>query len=192
MIGVEFMRWLFVGLAMIWAGAVVAEPVRYNLDRGASEIAFGFDLEGQTLRGQVPVSQADVILDFEALRQSSVDIRFDMRSASAGVFFATEAMRSNSVLAVQAHPTARFQSTSIVRTGTGARLEGQLTLRGVTRPVALDARFFRAVGSNPGDLDRLVLQLNGALDRRAFDATGYANLVGPTVTLNVRVEIARG
>ncbi|EJW13201.1 YceI family protein [Rhodovulum sp. PH10] len=45
-------------------------------------------------------------------------------------------------------PTATFESTEIAAEGNTARITGNLTLRGVTRPVVLDARFTGA-GVNP-------------------------------------------
>ena len=45
-------------------------------------------------------------------------------------------------------PTATFRSTAVRVSGTSAKIAGQLTLRGVTRPITLDARFTGA-GANP-------------------------------------------
>jgi polyisoprenoid-binding protein YceI len=46
------------------------------------------------------------------------------------------------------YPTARFVSTKVVVSGTKAKIAGNLTLRGVTKPIVLDARFTGA-GANP-------------------------------------------
>lgn len=42
------------------------------------------------------------------------------------------------------YPTASFKSTGVVVKGATARISGNLTLHGVTRPVVLDARFVGA------------------------------------------------
>lgn len=49
---------------------------------------------------------------------------------------------------VEKYPTASFKSTSIAVSGTSAKITGNLTLHGVTRPAVLDARFTGA-GTNP-------------------------------------------
>jgi polyisoprenoid-binding protein YceI len=49
---------------------------------------------------------------------------------------------------VAAHPNATFKSTSVVATGSTAKIMGDLTLNGVSKPVTLDAKFI-GVGANP-------------------------------------------
>ena len=46
------------------------------------------------------------------------------------------------------YPTGTFTSTKITVSGTRATIEGDLTLKGVTKPVTLDARF-TGTGTNP-------------------------------------------
>jgi len=44
------------------------------------------------------------------------------------------------VLHVRKHPTIRFESRRVERTDAGARVSGELTLHGVTRPLTVQAR----------------------------------------------------
>jgi polyisoprenoid-binding protein YceI len=88
----------------------------------------------------------------------------------------------------------RFRSTRVRlgargRISEGAQIEGDLSLRGVTRPIALDATLSRPAGTAPDDLDTLYVDLAGTLDRRDFGATGYPQMVAPEVTLDIRAEI---
>ncbi|MCB4379339.1 YceI family protein, partial [Synechococcus sp. MU1644] len=71
----------------------------------------------------------------------------------------------------------------------GATLEGDLTLRGVTRRIRFDAGLFRARGSAAEDFSTLTVMLKGRIDRREFGATGYANLVDDTVGIDIVAEI---
>lgn len=173
------------------AGTAFAVPQSYDLDRAASQIAFSFDLQGSPLTGNVPVRAADVQIDFANIANSRVDVQFDMQQARAGVIFATDAMKGASVLNTAQFPVARFVSTAITPTANGASLAGNLTLRGVTRPVTLNARFFRAPGSAPGDVSQLQLALSGQLNRNDFGASGFPNLVAPGVDLAVQVNISK-
>lgn len=52
---------------------------------------------------------------------------------------------------VAKYPTATFVSTRVQATGQRARIAGNLTLHGVTRPVVLDARFVGAGNAPRGD-----------------------------------------
>jgi polyisoprenoid-binding protein YceI len=75
------------------------------------------------------------------------------------------------------------------RISEGASIEGQLTLRGVTRPLDLDAVLSRPAGSAPDDLSVLTIRLTGRLSRSAFGATGYPQMVADEVELDIRAEI---
>ena len=50
----------------------LAKPFHYQLDQTASEVAFEIDMGQGPLRGKMPVSAADLILDFDRAAASSV------------------------------------------------------------------------------------------------------------------------
>ena len=98
------------------------------------------------------------------------------------------------MLGVDEFPRIRFKSRRVQlgpdgRISGGAKITGDLTLRDITRPITLDAALYRAPGSAVDDLERLSAQLTGSLSRAAFGATGYAQLVADTVTLDIRAKI---
>jgi polyisoprenoid-binding protein YceI len=68
---------------------------------------------------------------------------------------------------------------------------GNLTIRGVTRPVRLAAQLYRQKGTAEGDRSRLSIRLTGSVSRAAFGATGWADLVGDTVAIDILARIAR-
>ncbi|MEM8654029.1 MAG: YceI family protein [Pseudomonadota bacterium] len=169
-------------------------PTPYRLGTGGAAITYTFTLNGTPVKGTVPVSQADLKVDPNNLVASTAMVSADVRRARTGLIFATEALKSASVLDADAHPMARFRSTR-VRLGPGGRIsdgasvDGDLTLRGVTRPVRFDASLFRARGSSADDFSALTVKLAGRLDRRDFGATGFANLVEDTVGIDIVAEI---
>lgn len=173
------------------AASVSAAPESYTLVPKGSEISFTYSLSGAPTKGKMGVGKTQMVLDFEDVSRSKVDVTLDLSKARAGLVFATDAMRSGTVLNVAEFPKARFVSTSVRRTSTGARLAGNLTLRGVTRPFELDARIFRARGSDPEDLSELSIVLTGRMNRNNFGATGYPDLVGPNVDLRITARVIR-
>ncbi len=167
-----------------------AAPRRYQLATAASRVGFQFTLNGIAQRGTMPVGHADILVDPENLGATRVDVSVDVSSARTPFKFATRALKSKDVLNAAQFPAIRFVSTRIRlaedgRLSGGARIEGQLTLRGQTRPIALDAALYRARGSEPKNLDRLSVRLTGDLSRAAFGASGYANLVRDRVALDI-------
>jgi polyisoprenoid-binding protein YceI len=188
------MRLLPALIGLLVSGPLAAEPLTYRLDNSRSEVGFQIDMGKTALRGLMPVSGADLLLDFDRAAASRVSVTLDAGAARMGLPFATEAMRGASVLDARAHPEIRFESTRVRATGTGATVEGLITIRGVTRPVTLDARLYRPKGSVEGDRRALSVRLTGQLSRRAFGAAGFADLVGDTVRIDIlaRVRLDEG
>ncbi|THG39520.1 YceI family protein [Sphingomonas olei] len=82
---------------------------------------------------------------------------------------------------------ARFVSTRVTPTGEKARIEGNLTLNGVTRPVVLDASFYGA-GKAPaqmGGKENVGFTATGALRRSEFNIGYGIPMVGDEVKLKI-------
>lgn len=174
-----------------------AAPVSYALQSDRSEVGFIYTLSGAQNRGTMPVSQASIIIDFETFTASSVDVSVDVRGARTGLIFATEALKAGSVLDARNHPTIRFQSTAIRpndlrNLSAGGKIDGMLTIRGVTQPVTLDASLFRQQGTEAGDLSQLSFRISGAVRRSDFGANGYSDLVADTIQLDIAARVVRG
>lgn len=186
------MRLLICLAVAVMATALSAAPRDYRLDERASTVGFTWEFGDDTFSGSMEVAQADLSIDFDNVSNSNVAVAVDASQAVAGFPFATEAMRGPRVLDTASHPLITFRSTSFSRSGPGeARITGDLTVRGVTRPATLEARIYRARGSEAGDLSRLTVLLRGTLSRSAFGADGWADLVGDTVNLDITATIAR-
>lgn len=184
---------LLTGLALA-PTSVVAAPQTYRLDPGATKVGFGFDLNGIAQTGEMPVTRSRILLDPARLEAASVDVTLDVSKARTGLFLATQAMLGSEVLDAARFPTIRFRSTRVRlardgRLSDGARLFGDLTLRGITRPIALQADIYRPQGSAPDDLSTLTIHLRGALSRADFGAAGYPDLVADTVRLEIAATI---
>ncbi|MEM6739634.1 MAG: YceI family protein [Pseudomonadota bacterium] len=175
---------------LLCAGAPAsAELRRYALDPAGSEIGFTYQILGDSFNGEIPVSEADILIDFRDVTRTEARVALDARRARAGVVLATQALRGASVLDINRYPTISFASTRTRSDGAGAVMDGNLTVRGVTRPVQLRARFLRPPDSDPDVLDELAILLTGSISRAEFGATGYANLVADQIDLRIRAAI---
>jgi polyisoprenoid-binding protein YceI len=182
---------MLVVIAGLWAVAAEAAPRTYVLEPAASEVNFAWDFGADEIRGTMPVASADLIIDFDQLGQSQVDVAVNVAGAEAGFPFATDAMKGPRVLDAANFPLISFVSTSVERTGEGtARIGGNITVRGVTQPMQFAAEIYRQRGSAAGDLSHLVIQLTGALNRSDFGATGWSDLAGDEVRLRILASIA--
>lgn len=186
--------WLFAVLiagAVALAGPATGAARHYMLDGTNSQVGFATDFGDDQITGKIPVSAASLQLDFRDLSNSTVTVTLDVRDAIASLPFAAQAMKGPKVLDARHFPTADFRSSEVRRSGEGAVVDGVLTLRGVTRPVSLQAGLWHVAGSEPGDLDHLIIRLTGAISRSAFGASGWPNAVGDEVRLDIIAQIAR-
>ncbi len=171
-----------------------AAPRRYRIAPDEAEIRFLFTANGITQSGTAPLSRADLTIDPSNLQASTAEVTADVSAARAGLAIITKVMKGAEVLDTARHPTASFRSTGVRlgasgRLSDGAVIEGDLTLKGVTRPVRLDAAVYRPAGSAPDDLDRLEAQLTARISRSSFGISGYPDLVDDTVGLDIRARI---
>jgi polyisoprenoid-binding protein YceI len=173
------------------AGPAMAVPVHYQLDAAASQVGFQITSPQSNLKGLMPVATADITLDFDKAAASNVKVALDASRTEMGLPFATDALKSDSVLFTKSYPTIDFQSTSIRSDGQGAVVQGKVTIRGVTRPLTLQAQIFRPAGSAQGSRDVLTVKLSGVVHRHEFGATGFPDLAGDDVHLNIKVRILK-
>lgn len=179
------------GLLLFDAGSLAAAPSHYVLEPATSSVSFDTDFGQDHISGQMPILQADLLLDFDSIANCTVAVTLDASGAEASFPFAAQAMKGPKVLDTGNHPEIIFVSTSVKSFGEGAKVSGWLTIRGVRKPVVLDARIYRQKGTAAGDLSHLSVRLTGAILRSTFGATGWADMVGDEVRLDIRARIAR-
>jgi len=86
---------------------------------------------------------------------------------------------------------ARFVSTAVRASGSRARITGNLTLNGVTRPVTIDARFIGA-GTNPFNRKETVgFEGTATIRRSEFGITNGIPLVTDEVKLAISVAFEK-
>jgi polyisoprenoid-binding protein YceI len=177
--------------ALALAGPVAAKPVRYALETAQSSVAFTWMFGKDTVKGSMPVGKADLTLDFDDLSACKVSVSVNVAAADAGFPFASEAMKGPKVLDARHHPEITFVSRRVHANASGATVEGDITIRGVTRPASFAAKFYRTPGGDPGDLARLQILLTGSVSRADFGASGWSDMVGDPVALQILASIAR-
>jgi polyisoprenoid-binding protein YceI len=106
-------------------------------------------------------------------------------------------LRSADFLDVEKYPSIRFVSTAIKSKGEDEfRITGDLTIRGVTRPVDIDVTR-EGMGRDPWGNERAGFSGTGRIDRRDFGLTWNQILeaggvmVGNEIKLSLDVELTR-
>ena len=127
----------------------------------------------------------------DAPSESQLDIKIDPKSVSTGLpDFDDTIATDGRYFDADTHPEIRFTSTAINVSGEArGTVTGDLTFRGVTKPVTLDVTFNGAGKSfgHPGDT--LGFSATGNIDRTEFGLTYLSNFgIGNEVKLRIEAE----
>jgi polyisoprenoid-binding protein YceI len=149
----------------------------WTLDPAHSQIEFSVKhMMVTTVRGQFRKFTVDVNFDEEHPERSTVSADIDASSIDTGMEARDAHLKSADFFDVDAFPALAFRSTSIVPSGDAYKLEGELTIRGETRPVTLEA-----------EIGGVVPNLQGGR-RAAFNATTKISRKAWGLTWNVALE----
>lgn len=168
-----------------------AAPATYALEPENSSVGFETDFGTDKITGRMPVSRADLTLDFDKVSASTLEVTLNVAGADASFPFAAQALKGPKVLDAAEFPTMTFKSSSVRAKGAGAVVQGMLTIRGIAKPVTMQAEIYRQKGYKEGDLSHLTIRMRGAVNRSEFGATGWSDMVGDQVRLDILARIAR-
>ena len=168
-----------------------AKPVAYQLNTAKSDVAFIYEFEGSEVKGSFPDFTTLVTLDFDQLNNSSIDVTLKTGTVKGGFAFATQALRGPKMLDTDNFPAIKFKSSRLAQNGDRAQLTGNITVKGITRPITLNARIFRTVGSATDDQDNLIVRLSGQINRNDFGVDGFKSYVGDILKLAITVQIEK-
>lgn len=164
-------------------------PGTYAIDASHSHVGFKVrHLMVSKTRGRFATFDATVTVAEQPLA-SSVQVSVDLASIDTRDPQRDEHLRSGDFFDVAAHPTMTYRSTGVRETGAGRfAVDGELRLRGITRPLTLDVTF-DGTASDPWGGERAAFTATAELDREDFGLTWNQALEAGGVLLGKKVEI---
>lgn len=179
------------------AGVELPEPGTWGFDPAHSSItAVARHLMVTKVRGTFERFSGTIHVA-ERPEDSRVEVEIDAASIDTGVPDRDAHLRSPDFLDVERYPTITFRSTGLEPLGgTRFRLPGELTIRGVTRPVVLEAEYLGAV-TDPWGNRKIGFTATGEIDREEFGITwnqvleAGGVLVGPKLKVEIEIQAAR-
>ncbi|GEP11042.1 YceI family protein [Methylobacterium gnaphalii] len=165
-------------------------PGRYRLDPAHGKITWSLNHLGySTYYGQITDVAAEATLDPREPAKSRLSVTINTASVNGLNERLNEHLRSPDFFDVEKFPQASYVSTSIERTSpTTARVNGELTIKGITRVVSFDATFNQA-GINPVDKAYTVGFDGRAVIRRSdFGISAFLPVLGDEVQLRLEGE----
>ncbi len=163
----------------------------WTLDAAHSAVTFSAKhMMLTTVRGAMAIRDFDLDFRPDDLPASSVRVSLDVASIDTGQEGRDQHLRSADFLEADAYPTIEFASTQIERSGDRYAIHGDLTIRGVTRPVVLTAEYAGTVPNLQGG-QRAAFSASTKLNREDFGLTWNVALEqgGWLVSKDIKVEI---
>ena len=160
----------------------------WTLDNSHSEIAFTVRHAGiSKVRGQFKDTEATLDLA-ENLSDSKVNATIKAASFDSGDVNRDGHVRGEDFFDVEKFPEITFVSSSIVPKGDAYELQGELTIKGVSRPVALETEF-NGVAVDPFGMTRAGLSAETTISRKDFGLTWNAVLDAGGVLVSDKVAV---
>jgi len=133
-------------LAAVFSAPAFAAPETFTLDTNHTYPRFSYSHLGfSTQQSRFNNTTGKVVLD-KAAKSGSVDITIDTKSIDTGSTLFNEHIQAEDFLDTAKYPTATFKSTKVTFDGDKpATIEGDLTLKGVTKKVTLTVTRFLAM-----------------------------------------------
>ncbi|MGQ0609054.1 MAG: YceI family protein [Chloroflexota bacterium] len=165
----------------------------WTLDPAHSSVTFSAKhMMVTTVRGSMKITDFDLDFDPDDHRASRVRVSLDAASIDTAQDARDQHLRSEDFLNVDEFPTIDFVSTRIEGNGhdRSGKIHGDLTIRGTTRPVVLDAEFAGVVPNMQGG-ERAAFSASTKIDREAFGLTWNVALEqgGWLVSKDIKIEI---
>jgi polyisoprenoid-binding protein YceI len=174
----------------VLAGAELPAPGRWQIDPGHTEVAFiGRHLMLTKVRGRF-TGVTGAIVVAEEPGESTAEVTIDMASVESGSQARDEHLRSADFFDAARHPEATFAGRAARWRGARGMLAGELTIRGISRPVTLAAEYLGHV-ADPWGGHRAVFTAAGTLNREDWGLTWNLPLDGGglLVSREIRIEI---
>lgn len=178
-------------------GLQLPEPGVWKIDPTHTTIsAVARHLMVAKVRGYFRKFEGKIVVG-DSPETSSVEVEIDAASIDTGVEDRDNHLRSADFLDVENHPKITFKSTRLERgEGSSFKLYGDLTMRGVTKEVVLDATY-EGMTTDPWGGKRIAFSATTTLQRddwgvswnQALEAGGW--LVSKTVAVEIEVEAVK-
>lgn len=194
----------FAGPAAVEAGAQAREAKvayasipagDYKIDPAHSIIGFAVrHLEINWVEGRFKDFEGTIHYDDKDVTKSTVEFTAKVESIDTGVAPRDKHLRTADFFEVEKYPTLSFKSTHVERKGKDAYvLHGDLTMKGVTKPVQLPFKISGAV-KDPWGNTRFGIEAQTKINRRDF-GINYGNAfagggldVGNEITIKLQLE----
>src|SRR5262249_39335857 len=196
-------------LALLLAAALLgltgsASPARadtYVFDKDHTEVRFSWARLGLSRQsGRILDADGTVEFDPEYPEEGSVEVTFKVANIRTGVKALDDQLtKTKDFFDAQQFPVIVFRSVMVQRTGeTTGKVLGELTINGITKPVALDVTWVftgphphRQLNSRYKDATVSVFSATATIQRSDWGLTRVIPLVSDEIQIAIETEMLR-
>ena len=180
-------------LALAFAAVpALAAPETYIVDQGHTFPRFEyshFGFSSQTSR--FDKTSGKIVLD-RASHTGSVDITIDTKSVDSGFATFNGHLQGEDFFDTEKYPTITFKSSKLKFDGDKlASVDGDLTIKGITKPVTLTVTSFLCMPHPITKKDACGANAVTHIKRSEFNAGKYAPYVSDDVTITLPIEASK-
>ncbi|MGA3370927.1 MAG: YceI family protein [Terracidiphilus sp.] len=185
---------LVTGILALAAPLALAQASTWTSDPAHSAVVFSVrHMTISNVQGRIGKVAATLLLNETDIIKSSVTATIDVSTIDTGEPARDTHLKSPDFFDVEKFPTAKFVSTTVVKSGSGLTVNGNLTLHGVTKPVVLEVE--GPIGPIMG-MDKKPhsgFSATTTISRSAFGigAKFPEAIVGDEVKLTIEVELIK-
>ena len=166
--------------------------MQWKIDPTHSSVTFGVrHMMVATVRGSVGGVAGTLTLDPDQPEKGSVEITADARTITTGEPGRDGHLRSADFFDAETYPEIRFRSRSVRAKGDELEVEGDLTIRGVTKPVTAEAEV-EGLWEDPKFGKRVGFSAKTTIDRREWGLVWNQPVANGGILVGDKVKIELG
>jgi polyisoprenoid-binding protein YceI len=189
-------NFVLAAVAVVAMGAMAsAQTATWQIDPMHSSANFSVRHMGvSNVQGHMGIASGTVMWNDADVTKSSVQATIDMTTVDTGVAPRDTHLKSDAFFDVVKFPTMTFKSTSVMKSGDGLMVHGDLTMHGVTKPIVLNVTEISQpqtmkMGANSKTIRGL--SATTTVNRTDFGVGGTigASMVGEDIKVTLEIEM---
>lgn len=190
---------MMLSLMVAAAAATITAPevVKWQIDVNHSEVSFRVRHFVSRVPGTFKVWNGTILADPSDLTGGSVEVSIQTGSIDTRNERRDAHLRSPDFFAADSFPTITFKSTKVEARNNALTISGDLTIRGVTKPVVLTGEYVGTTGTPEPSKQRIGFTATTKINRMDFGVKwnraveGGGVMLGDDVDVTINIEAVR-